>query len=303
MQESEVSNPAIFGTEEEDINISRRFNAYDVKAQEQRNKRKSPEVVLAAAQYDVSSLLLPTPTWIYVDKNSCHSVDHVIFPKLIPWDTLDFTDLITVQELHLKHCPKPQSVSPLTEADLVKYATCLKVEAYLQAPQNALLHVQSRADAFQRMLIIVKNMGVAMTLLNEIFLHNQEIYTPEVVAINYLKTDASLSHPSNVPFQPSFHSSINIGRSSAAPCTVLSGFMIDNTGYYTFFIEGTAKSYLTKIWKQFMNLNENTVSLNNRRSLVVLQQLTFLRVVYLQNYLRQSSLSLYFLYCFCNSNV
>lgn len=248
--------PAIFGTEEDDVNLSKLFNAYDVTLQCQKNERKSSEMVLAAAHYDVSSLLLPTPRWIYVNKNSCHSVDHVIFPKLTPWDTLDFTDLITMQELNVKNSSKPLSVSPLTEAILTNYGTNLKVEAFLQAPQNALLLVQSRVDAFQRMLIIVKNIEVAMTLLNEILLHNQDLYTPEVIACNYLKTVTTPAQ-SNATFDAS-HSSVTTGF-SATSCNVLSGFMIDNINYYTFFIEGTAKSYLTKIWRQFMNLSENTV--------------------------------------------
>lgn len=251
LEESEMVSPAIFGTEADDVNLSKRFTAYDVTAQQRRNERKSPETVLAGVYYDVSSLLLPTPTWIYVDKHSCHSVNHVIFPKLSPWDTLDFTDLITVQELNLKNCPKPLSSSPLTEVILVNYGTSLKVEAFLQAPQNALLHVQSRADAFQRMLIIVKNPEVAMTLLDEILLHNQDIYSPEVTAINYLKTKAFPSQPSYAPFYTDM--STDISRN------VLSGFMIDNISYCTFFIEGTSTSYVTKIWRQFMNLNESTV--------------------------------------------
>lgn len=259
MRNDETIKPAIFGTEPNDINLSKRFNAYEEARQLRSNSDQLAEITLAIAQFDISSLL--RPTWIYVEKNACHNPNHVIFPKTSPWDSLDFTDLLTVQEVNLKNCPRPLNTSPLSEALLLDHGTCLKVESFLQAPQLAFLHVQTLPGTFQRMLIIVKNTEVAMTLLNEILFNNQMEHMPEVVSVNYLKTAPSLN-PFKLPrSESSLRVSINVDMCESTYGKVLSGFMIDNIDCYTFFIEGTAKSFFPAIWRQFMDLHENTVSL------------------------------------------
>lgn len=259
----EIENPSIFGTDYKDENISKKMNAYECREQLQK-KLKQRISVVAVASFDISSLLVPT--WIYSAKHPCHSPGNCTFsaqglPHPVP---LELTDRVTVQDVHIRNMHGITSEWSLTEEILLTSGTTLEIESFLQSPQDAILHLQSLSHTYRRMFIIVKNTEIAITLLNEIMIHNQEYFIPEVVTTNYMRKGGveMVALDDKLKGRESEITYTCFRNDAVLPAAdVISGFLIDNLTCYAFFLEGHSKGFLATIWRQFMNLNESLVRL------------------------------------------
>ncbi|KAF2897906.1 hypothetical protein ILUMI_08276 [Ignelater luminosus] len=249
-EETENSTEAnLFGYEEEDKHISKRLTARQCLYNLKSNKQPGT-VTLAVACYNLSSLI--APTWDFLENVSCHHPDNMTFQNVTSmYENFKLVDAITVNEINLGLEFQPKSMSPLNESLLLNYGTTLKLEAYLNAPHNAFLEVHTFPDIYRRLFIIINYEEVAMTLLNEVMLHNQDILGPEIIVSNFLKCNTG----ANVDATKS--NSQKSSQSSVFYAEALTGFMIDNGSTYAFFLEGIANGFIRDIWNQIMDAHHH----------------------------------------------
>lgn len=99
------------------------------------------------------------------------------------------------------------------------FGTSITIEMFLQAPQTSILKCYMLPSVFQRLFICTSNGLLATNLLNQILLHNQRYFTPEVITPNYVKSGMKVIFEKET-------SNIHFVKPKSDVKEVISGFLI-----------------------------------------------------------------------------
>ncbi|KAK4882063.1 hypothetical protein RN001_005382 [Aquatica leii] len=247
-KESSVS-PRLFGSETEDVMISKLVNTSTCTRILQTPLFKPTTITLAVACFNISSLL--KPTWDFKEIANCHLPDCMLFRKQKSPEVLEFIDTFTMNEVNLDDFKKYKGCNPLTEETLIEFGTTLSIEVYLNAPLRGVLEIFSQPTVYNRLLFIVNDIKTARFFFHLIMLHNQQILGPETILVNYLK--------GGVKQNEFVERRVTIDYENLN--SVITGFILNNTQSYAFFIEGLMNGLINKIWTQIQDSKTSLMKL------------------------------------------
>ncbi|KAF5290138.1 hypothetical protein FQR65_LT11650 [Abscondita terminalis] len=248
-EEQDSVRPNLFGQEKEDAAISDLIDSTTCSRILQTSTTEPTVVTLAVACFHLSSLM--KPIWDFKEIKSCHHPDSMLYEKLSKnSDTLQFVDTVTINEINLVRL-KPKSWSPLTEDILTTYGTTVSIEVYLSAPLCDVLTMFTYPTLYNRLLFVVNDTKTARFFFHLIMLHNQDIFGPETVLVNYLKSGIK---PTNLKMKH-----VTSDERDLRPA--VTGFILNNATSYAFFIEGMNNSLITDIWTKIKDSQKSLMKI------------------------------------------
>ncbi|XP_044262940.1 uncharacterized protein LOC123010264 isoform X2 [Tribolium madens] len=226
-------------------------NLLQAKEKKKKNKKKEKQnpvksgddVSLAVATFDLSALI--KSFHLFKEKGQCYNMRSVTTEKPLKLDCYFINRRFTINELNLSDFEKNPPNSLLADQNLFWRGTTVKFEAHFLTPPHPLFHIKDTSHSYRRILLIIFNQGVAKSLFDNLLRHNYGILGPGPILV-----------PNFLSHQKRLLSSAD--KLNSENEQVLSGFCIDDSNSFIFYIEGPSNGYFLEVVHQISGLNYST---------------------------------------------